>query len=312
MLDGIGRDNAQGEYYLTDAVALTRAAGRRAVALPADERETMGVNDRVQLAAAEAAIQQRLREAAMRAGTTLQAPETVFLAFDTRLGRDVTVEPHVVFGPGVTVADGAVVHAFSHLEGAHVGEGANVGPYARLRPGAVLGRDAKVGNFVEIKSAAIEAGAKVSHLSYIGDARVGAGANVGAGTITCNYDGYRQVQDRHRPGRLHRLEFVARRAGLDRRRRLRGLGLRGDRGRAGRRARLRPCPAGDEGRTGRRAEGGTRGSREGGRPERLTPPGPARRRGDRVRRPVLAPAAATRRAASTMALASSVTDCNKV
>ena len=190
VLDRIGRDNAQGEYYLTDAVAATRAAGRRAVALPAEERETMGVNDRVQLAAAEAAIQQRLREAAMRAGATLQAPETVFLSHDTRLGRDVTVEPHVVFGPGVSVADGAVVHAFSHLEGATVGEGANVGPYARLRPGADLGRDAKVGNFVEIKSAAIEAGAKVSHLSYIGDARVGAGANVGAGTITCNYDGY--------------------------------------------------------------------------------------------------------------------------
>ena len=190
VLGRIGRDNAQGEYYLTDAVAVTHAAARRAVALRADESETMGVNDRVQLAAAEAAIQHRLRAAAMRAGATLQAPDTVFFSHDTALGRDVTVEPHVVFGPGVTVADGAVIHAFSHLEGARVGAGASVGPYARLRPGADLGRDAKVGNFVEIKSAAIEAGAKVSHLSYIGDARIGAGANIGAGTITCNYDGY--------------------------------------------------------------------------------------------------------------------------
>ncbi len=190
LLHRIGRDNAQGEYYLTDAVELTRAAGLRCAALSADERETLGVNDRVQLASAEAVLQDRLRDAAMRDGATLQAPGTVFFAFDTRLGRDVTVEPHVVFGPGVVVDDGAVIHAFSHLEGAHVGAKANVGPYARLRPGAMLGRDSKVGNFVEVKSATIEAGAKVSHLSYIGDASVGAGANIGAGTITCNYDGY--------------------------------------------------------------------------------------------------------------------------
>ena len=190
LLRRIGRDNAQGEYYLTDAVELTRAAGRRCAALSADERETLGINDRIQLASAEAVLQNRLREAAMREGATLQAPGTVFFAFDTRLGRDVTVEPHVVFGPGVTVDDGAVIHAFSHLEGAHVGAKANVGPHARLRPGAMLGRDSKVGNFVEVKSATIEAGAKVSHLSYIGDASVGAGANIGAGTVTCNYDGY--------------------------------------------------------------------------------------------------------------------------
>ena len=190
LLHRIGRDNAQGEYYLTDAVEVTHAAGLRCAALRADERETMGVNDRVQLASAEAVVQGRSRQAAMRAGATLQAPETVFFAFDTRLGRDVTVEPHVVFGPGVVVDDGAVIHAFSHLEGTHVGAKANVGPYARLRPGAMLGRDSKVGNFVEVKGATIEEGAKVSHLSYIGDARVGAGANIGAGTITCNYDGY--------------------------------------------------------------------------------------------------------------------------
>ncbi len=190
LLRRIGRDNAQGEYYLTDAVEMTRAAGRRCAALSADERETLGINDRIQLASAEAVLQNRLREVAMREGATLQAPGTVFFAFDTRLGRDVTVEPHVVFGPGVTVDDGAVIHAFSHLEGAHVGAKANVGPHARLRPGAMLGRDSKVGNFVEVKSATIEAGAKVSHLSYIGDASVGAGANIGAGTVTCNYDGY--------------------------------------------------------------------------------------------------------------------------
>ena len=190
LLDRIGTDNAQREFYLTDAVEVARDAGERCVALETAEVEVMGVNDRVQLAAAEAAMQTRLRAAAMRAGAALQAPETVFLSFDTRLGQDVLVEPHVVFGPGVSVADGAVVHAFSHLQGASVGARANVGPFARLRPGAALGPRAKVGNFVEIKSAAIEADAKVSHLSYIGDARVGEGANIGAGTITCNYDGF--------------------------------------------------------------------------------------------------------------------------
>lgn len=190
LLGRVGCDNAQREYYLTEAVELTRAAGGRCIALSCAERDAMGVNDRVQLAAAEAALQARLRLAAMRAGVTLQAPDTVFLSHDTGFGRDVTVEPHVVFGPGVSVADGAVIHAFSHLEGARVGPGANVGPYARLRPGTVLAEGAKVGNFVETKSAEIGAGAKVSHLSYIGDASIGAEANVGAGTVTCNYDGY--------------------------------------------------------------------------------------------------------------------------
>ena len=150
----------------------------------------MGVNDRVQLSLAEAAMQRRLRETAMRAGATMIAPETVFLSYDTELGRDVVIEPHVVFGRGVRVADGVVIHAFSHLEGARVATGASIGPYARLRPGAEIEAKARVGNFVEIKAARIEAGAKVNHLSYIGDARVGAGANIGAGTITCNYDGF--------------------------------------------------------------------------------------------------------------------------
>ena len=190
MLDAIGADNAAGEYYLTDLVEIAARNGFSARAIMASEEEVMGVNDRVQLAAAEAAMQRRLRRRAMIEGATLIAPDTVFLSFDTKLGRDVTVEPHVVFAPGVTVEDNVVIHAFSHLEGAHVGSGASVGPYARLRPGADLGTKAKVGNFVEIKAARIEAGAKVNHLTYIGDARVGAGANIGAGTITCNYDGF--------------------------------------------------------------------------------------------------------------------------
>ncbi len=190
LLDRVGCDNAQGEFYLTEAVALARRDGRRCSALSCPERDALGVNDRVQLAAAEAAVQARLRVAAMHGGTTLQAPDTVFLSYDTSFGRDVTVEPHVVFAPGVRVEDGAVIHAFSHLEGARVGPQASVGPYARLRPGTVLGRDAKVGNFVEVKSADVGDGAKVSHLTYIGDASVGAGANIGAGTVTCNYDGY--------------------------------------------------------------------------------------------------------------------------
>jgi bifunctional UDP-N-acetylglucosamine pyrophosphorylase / glucosamine-1-phosphate N-acetyltransferase len=156
----------------------------------ASEEEAMGVNDRLQLARAEGAMQWRLRRKAMTEGATLIAPETVFLSMDAKIGRDVTIEPNVVIGRGVTIDDGAVIHAFSHLEGARVAALASIGPYARLRPGADVAEKAKVGNFVEIKAATIEAGAKVNHLSYIGDARVGANANVGAGTITCNYDGF--------------------------------------------------------------------------------------------------------------------------
>lgn len=190
ILDGIGSANAQGEFYLTDAVTVARARGLGAVALTAPESEVQGVNDRVQLAAAEARFQSERRIEAMLAGATLIAPDTVFFSFDTVLGRDVLIEPHVVFGPGVTVADDAVIHAFSHLEGAQVGKAATVGPYGRLRPGANLGPKAKVGNFVEVKAAEIGEGAKISHLTYIGDASIGAGANIGAGTITCNYDGF--------------------------------------------------------------------------------------------------------------------------
>ena len=190
LLEAVGCDNRAGEFYLTDVVAIAAARGLAASARVAPEDEVMGVNDRVQLAAAEAVMQRRLREAAMRGGATLIAPDTVFFSHDTKLGRDVLVEPHVVFGKGVAVADGAVIHAFSHLEGAKLAPRASVGPYARLRPGADVAAGARIGNFVEIKNASIEAGAKVNHLSYIGDARVGAGANIGAGTITCNYDGF--------------------------------------------------------------------------------------------------------------------------
>ncbi len=189
ILDAIDNTNAKSEFYLTDAVEIAVARGLSTCVVEAPEIEVQGVNDRIQLAAAEKIIQRRMRDAAMREGVTLLDPDSVHFSFDTILGRDVTVEPHVFFGPGVTIEDGATIHAFSHLEGAVVRSGASVGPYARLRPGAVIGRKAKVGNFVEIKNAGIDEGAKVSHLSYIGDASIGAGANIGAGTITCNYDG---------------------------------------------------------------------------------------------------------------------------
>jgi bifunctional UDP-N-acetylglucosamine pyrophosphorylase/glucosamine-1-phosphate N-acetyltransferase len=190
LLGAVTPNNAQNEYYLTDIVEIANARGLVARALVADEKEVMGVNDRAQLAAAEAALQNRLRRRAMAEGATLVAPETVFLAFDARIGRDVVIEPHVVIGAGVTIEDGAVIRAFSHLEGARVAGGASVGPFARLRPGADIAANARIGNFVEIKQAAIEEGAKINHLTYIGDARVGANANIGAGTITCNYDGF--------------------------------------------------------------------------------------------------------------------------
>lgn len=187
LLDQIGNDNAAGEYYLPDIVMLP---GATSAVIETEAWEVAGVNSRAELAGVEALWQARRRADAMREGVTLVAPETVFFSHDTVLGRDVTVEPHVVFGPGVTVADNVVIHAFSHLEGASVGQGAQIGPYARLRPGTLIGPEAKVGNFVEIKKAVLGEGAKANHLSYIGDADVGAGANVGAGTITCNYDGY--------------------------------------------------------------------------------------------------------------------------
>ena len=189
ILRRIGHKNRKGEFYLTDAVEIARAMKLDAVAIEVEEDEVRGINTKSQLAEAEAIAQQRLRAAALDAGVTMLAPETVFLSADTKFGKDVVVEPYVVFGAKVTVEDGATIRSFSHLSGAHVGKGASVGPFARLRPGTRLGDGARVGNFVEAKEASIEAGAKVNHLSYIGDATVGAKSNIGAGTITCNYDG---------------------------------------------------------------------------------------------------------------------------
>ncbi len=189
LLERIKDDNAKREFYLTDAVGIAVEQGLAATVREAPEEEVMGVNDKKQLAEAEAALQTRLRAQAQAAGATLIAPETVFLSTDTKLGRDVVVEPYVVFGPGVVAEAGALIRAFSHIEGAHIGKGASVGPFARLRPGAKLGKKAKVGNFVEVKAATLEAGAKANHLAYIGDGRVGEEANIGAGVIFCNYDG---------------------------------------------------------------------------------------------------------------------------
>jgi bifunctional UDP-N-acetylglucosamine pyrophosphorylase/glucosamine-1-phosphate N-acetyltransferase len=194
ILERIGNDNHKGEFYLTDAVAIARGMKRKCVAIETEEDDVRGINTKTQLAEAEAVAQQRLRQSALDAGVTLIAPETVHLAADTKFGRDVVVEPYVVFGEKVVVEDGAVIHSFSHLAGAHVGKNASVGPFARLRPGTRLGEGSRIGVFVEVKEAVIEAGAKANHLSYIGDAFVGANANIGAGTITCNYDG----SDKHR------------------------------------------------------------------------------------------------------------------
>jgi bifunctional UDP-N-acetylglucosamine pyrophosphorylase/glucosamine-1-phosphate N-acetyltransferase len=188
-LAALRNDNRQGDYSLTDVVRAARAEGLRARAVEAPEAELRGINSRAELAVAEAEVQAKLRAAAMAGGATLVMPETVHMSFDTQLGRDVVVEPHVVFAPGVTVEDGVTIRAFSHLEQCVVRSGAIIGPYARLRPGTEVGEGAHVGNFVELKAATLGAGAKANHLTYLGDVTVGAGANVGAGTITCNYDG---------------------------------------------------------------------------------------------------------------------------
>jgi bifunctional UDP-N-acetylglucosamine pyrophosphorylase/glucosamine-1-phosphate N-acetyltransferase len=190
IIEKIGHANAKGEYYLTDAVTVVRDLGLEAVVIETSEDEVRGINTKAQLAEAEQVMQARLRKAALEAGVTMIAPETVYLATDTTFGNDVTIEPFVVIGPGVSIADGAVIHAFSHIVQASIGRGASVGPYARLRPGTSLGEGVRIGNFVETKAATLEAGAKANHLSYIGDAHVGEGANIGAGTITCNYDGF--------------------------------------------------------------------------------------------------------------------------
>ncbi|MCP9481549.1 bifunctional UDP-N-acetylglucosamine diphosphorylase/glucosamine-1-phosphate N-acetyltransferase GlmU [Shimia sp. CNT1-13L.2] len=189
MIDAVEANNAQDEYYLTDIVGIARERGLSVTAVACDEAETLGINSRLHLAQAEAVFQSRARTELMEMGVTLQQPDTVMLSYDTVIGRDTVIEPNVYFGPGVTIESGAHIRAFSHLEGCHVSRGSIVGPYARLRPGAELAEDARIGNFVEIKNATLDAGAKVNHLTYIGDASVGAATNIGAGTITCNYDG---------------------------------------------------------------------------------------------------------------------------
>jgi bifunctional UDP-N-acetylglucosamine pyrophosphorylase/glucosamine-1-phosphate N-acetyltransferase len=190
VIEKIGNANSKREYYLTDAVAIIRDLGWEAVVIETSEDEVRGINTKTQLAEAEQVMQQRLRKAALEAGVTLIAPDTVYLAADTKFGNDVTIEPFVVIGPGVSIDDGAVIHSFSHIVQASIGKNTSVGPYARLRPGTSLGDGARIGNFVETKAAVLDAGVKVNHLSYIGDAHVGANSNIGAGTITCNYDGF--------------------------------------------------------------------------------------------------------------------------
>lgn len=194
ILDRIGNGNSKGEYYLTDAVAIVRELGLRAVVIETSEDEVRGINTKAQLAEAEQVMQRKLRQAALDAGVTLIAPDTVFLSADTTFGKDVTIEPFVVIGAGVSIDDGAVIHSFSNIVGARIGKNASIGPYARLRPGTVLGEGVRIGNFVETKAADLEAGVKVNHLTYIGDTHIGENANIGAGTITCNYDGF----DKHR------------------------------------------------------------------------------------------------------------------
>jgi bifunctional UDP-N-acetylglucosamine pyrophosphorylase/glucosamine-1-phosphate N-acetyltransferase len=186
----VGNDNAAGEYYLPDVVMIAAAEGRQSAVIEVPPEEVEGINSRAELAAQEAAWQGRRRAEMMAGGVSLVAPETVWFAWDTRIGRDTRIEPNVVFGPGVTIGEGARIRAFSHIEGATIAAGAEIGPFARLRPGAEIGEGARVGNFVEVKQAKLGKGAKANHLSYLGDAEIGADANIGAGTITCNYDGY--------------------------------------------------------------------------------------------------------------------------
>jgi bifunctional UDP-N-acetylglucosamine pyrophosphorylase/glucosamine-1-phosphate N-acetyltransferase len=194
LLDRIRNDNAKGEYYLTDLVEIARSLGGKVVAVDAPETEVGGCNNRVELAAIERLWQERRRNELMLSGVTMIAPETVFLAYDTVIGRDTVIEPNVFFGPKTVVETDAIIHSFSHIEGAHVGAGAEIGPFARLRPGADLAEDAKVGNFCEVKNSKIGKGTKVNHLTYIGDSTVGAGSNIGAGAITCNYDGVNKYE----------------------------------------------------------------------------------------------------------------------
>ncbi len=194
LLSRIGNANAKGEFYLTDAVAVGREAGAKATVVQCDADDVLGINTQEQLAAAEAVWQSRARSLAMANGVTMIAPDTVWMSFDTKIAAEVTIEPNVFFGPGVTVESGARIMGFSHIEGATIGAGARVGPFARLRPGARLGANVHIGNYVEVKNVTLGEGAKANHLSYLGDGSVGAGANIGAGTIFCNYDGFNKAK----------------------------------------------------------------------------------------------------------------------
>ena len=200
IIERIGNANSKGEYYLTDAVAIVRQLGLEAVVIETSENEVRGINTKTQLAEAEQIMQARLRQAALDAGVTMIAPDTVYLAADTSFGSDVTIEPFVVIGPGVSIADGAVIRSFTHIVEASIGKNASIGPYARLRPKTSVGEGARIGNFVETKAATLEAGVNVNHLTYLGDSHVGAGANIGAGTITCNYDGFSKHRTTIGPG----------------------------------------------------------------------------------------------------------------
>ena len=249
-LSQVGNDNAKGEYYLTDVVGLASAAGRAVRATFAPEAAFKGVNSQAELAIAETAFQARRRAVLMAEGVTMPAPETVHLAFDTQIAGGAVIEPYVVFAPGVTVEAGAVIRAFSHLEGCVVRAGALIGPYARLRPGADIGEDAHIGNFVEVKKVRVGPGAKANHLSYLGDGSVGAGANIGAGTIFCNYDGFDKFDTHVGRECLHRLQRLVGRAGPHRRGRFHRLRLGDHRGCRGRRPGAGPWASGGKARLG--------------------------------------------------------------
>jgi len=200
VLDRIGNANAKGEFYLTDAIEIARSDGARTGVVVCAEEEVMGINSRNQLAFAEALYQKRVRLAVMREGATLIAPETVWFSYDTKIGRDVVIQPNVFFGPGVTVEDNVEILANCHFEQSHIGAGSRVGPFARFRPGTDLGAGVRIGNFVEVKNSVLGDGAKANHLSYLGDGQVGAGSNIGAGTIFCNYDGFAKHRTELGPG----------------------------------------------------------------------------------------------------------------
>ncbi len=273
LLDAIRDDNAKREFYITDAIALARAKGLSTALVEIPAEDVAGVNDRAQLAAVEAIAQRRLRHAALEAGVGMIAPDTVFLSWDTRLAEDVLLHPHVVVRPGVTLERGVEVLSFSHLEGARVRAGARIGPFARLRPKSDVGEGAHIGNFVEINRSTMGPGAEANHLAYVGDATVGAGTNIGAGTITCNFDGADKHPTVIGPRRLRRLERDPRRTDHHRRRGVDRGRLDADEGRARRRARVRPRASGGAAGQGREPHPRQQGeARRAQGPRRLSAP----------------------------------------